>query len=234
MTIYYLYVKTHNITGLKYLGFTSSKDPHKYIGSGTYWKLHLKKHGTDYTTTILQETTSKTTISELGTHYSSLWNITESDEWANLKPETGEGGFFLTEESHKKRVNTRIKKYGTANTNTPESISKALETRKKNGTLNVQTPEVVAKTIATKQKNGTTNTVTAESVAKGIETKRKNGTLGKNNITPESIAKQLETKRIRGTLSVPKKKVECPHCNLVGGSSQMKRWHFDNCRLKRV
>jgi hypothetical protein len=37
MTIYYLYVKTHNITGLKYLGYTSRKNPHKYTGSGTRW-----------------------------------------------------------------------------------------------------------------------------------------------------------------------------------------------------
>ena len=24
----------------------------------------------------------------------------------------------------------------------------------------------------------------------------------------------------------------CPHCNKVGALSQMKRWHFDNCKLK--
>lgn len=31
---------------------------------------------------------------------------------------------------------------------------------------------------------------------------------------------------------VPKPKLMCPHCNLVGGSSQVKRWHFDNCKFK--
>jgi hypothetical protein len=30
----------------------------------------------------------------------------------------------------------------------------------------------------------------------------------------------------------PKPRIECPHCGLVGGSSQMKRWHFDNCKDK--
>jgi hypothetical protein len=54
MTIY-LYVKTYSKTGLKYLGQTSSNDPHKYPGSGMYWKSHLKKHGLDYTTEILKE-----------------------------------------------------------------------------------------------------------------------------------------------------------------------------------
>jgi len=30
-----------------------------------------------------------------------------------------------------------------------------------------------------------------------------------------------------------KQKVECPHCEKVGGIAIMKRWHFDNCKNKR-
>jgi len=54
MAIYYLYVKTHNVTGLNYLGYTTAKDPHNYKGSGTYWKRHIKKYGYDFTTSILR------------------------------------------------------------------------------------------------------------------------------------------------------------------------------------
>ena len=36
----YLYKKTHNKTGLKYLGKTISKDPYTYSGSGVYWTRH--------------------------------------------------------------------------------------------------------------------------------------------------------------------------------------------------
>jgi len=36
----YLYKKTHNETGLQYLGKTI-RDPHKYPGSGLYWKRQL-------------------------------------------------------------------------------------------------------------------------------------------------------------------------------------------------
>jgi hypothetical protein len=32
---------------------------------------------------------------------------------------------------------------------------------------------------------------------------------------------------------VPKLKVICPHCGKEGGTNLMKRWHFDNCKLKR-
>lgn len=88
----YLYVKTHTDTGLKYLGKTSSKDPHKYPGSGKYWQRHLKAHGFTYTTEILKECDHPDEIKFWGQHYSDLWNIVESDEWANLKPESGDGG----------------------------------------------------------------------------------------------------------------------------------------------
>jgi hypothetical protein len=88
----YLYVKIHNKTGLKYLGKTVSKDPHKYPGSGTIWRRHLEKHGYDYTTEILLETDSKEELIEKGLYYSNLWSVVESKEWANLKPEAGDGG----------------------------------------------------------------------------------------------------------------------------------------------
>jgi hypothetical protein len=92
MTTYSLYVKTHQVTGLKYLGYTKSSDPHKYTGSGKYWRLHLKKHGKDYNTKILHECNNKEEITTIGTYYSNLWNVVESKEWANLRPETGDGG----------------------------------------------------------------------------------------------------------------------------------------------
>ena len=92
MTTYYLYVKTHNKTGLKYLGKTKLKDPHKYTGSGVYWLRHLKIHGKDYSTEILCECTSKEDLRKQGIYYSNLWNIVEDESWANLCPETGDGG----------------------------------------------------------------------------------------------------------------------------------------------
>lgn len=90
MTIY-LYKKTHNKTGLQYLGKTSRKDPHKYKGSGKYWKRHIKKHGYDVSTEILRECQTNEEVKEWGLYYSNLWDIVESVNWANFKPETGDG-----------------------------------------------------------------------------------------------------------------------------------------------
>jgi hypothetical protein len=88
----YLYVKTHNKTGLKYLGKTE-QDPYKYPGSGKRWKRHIKKHGKDITTQILLMTESKDELKETGLFFSKLWNVVESNEWANCKPEEGDGGW---------------------------------------------------------------------------------------------------------------------------------------------
>ena len=89
--IIYLYKKTHNKTGLNYLGKTTSKDPFAYSGSGTEWKAHLKKHGTDIKTVILKECRSKAELNFWGRHYSKLLTVVESNEWANKIPESGGG-----------------------------------------------------------------------------------------------------------------------------------------------
>jgi hypothetical protein len=217
--IIYLYKKTHLVTGLKYLGKTTSKNPHAYRGSGIYWQSHIKKHGCICSTEILRECHTNEEAKIWGIYFSELWKVVESDDWANLKPEIGDGGFVkLSESSVKKRMTTRLKRYGTLNTNTPNSIAKAIETRKRNGTLNTQTDEVVKKrqetmskkgykpvseetklkAKATKIANGTwkkSSTPSQASIDKANETKRKNGTKKR---THDSIAKQLATLKSNG------------------------------------
>lgn len=105
MTIY-LYKKTHNVTGLKYLGKTVSKDPYSYLGSGVYWTNHLKKHGNDISTEILVECQTEDELIKWGQYYSKLWNIVESNEWANLIEEAGPGGRW-SDESKLKLSNTK-------------------------------------------------------------------------------------------------------------------------------
>ena len=114
MTIY-LYIKTHTITGLKYLGKTENPDPHKYTGSGVYWRRHLQKHGHYYSTEILCECQTEEELFEKGLYFSNLWNIVESSDWANLKEETGLGGKLSEEtklkisESNKGKSKTYLK-----------------------------------------------------------------------------------------------------------------------------
>ena len=104
MTTYYLYVKTHNKTGLKYFGFTSKKDPYGYKGSGKYWLRHIKKHGYNVSTKIILTTTCLNVLRLMGYHYSQKWNIVESIDWANLIIENGRS-YLHTEETKIKLKN---------------------------------------------------------------------------------------------------------------------------------
>ena len=99
----YLYVKTHNKTGLKYLGKTI-QNPYKYKGSGVYWCRHLSKHGNDVTTEILKECQNDDEVKYWGQYYSDLWNVVDDNAWANLKPETGEGGSGIMTASTKEKI----------------------------------------------------------------------------------------------------------------------------------
>lgn len=40
---------------------------------------------------------------------------------------------------------------------------------------------------------------------------------------------EIKNKRSQ-SMKKPKSKIECPHCNKIGGSGIMKRWHFNNCK----
>lgn len=100
MTIY-LYIKTHNDTGLKYFGKTTKKDPHKYTGSGKYWKRHLKKHGSNYSTEIVATFEDESSCQEFALNFSKENEIVNSDEWANLQEENGLDGAPTGRAGHK-------------------------------------------------------------------------------------------------------------------------------------
>ena len=107
MVKYYLYVKTHKKTGLKYLGQTT-RDPYSYLGSGIRWTRHLKKHGNDITTEVIGEYSNKRELKEQGIYYSTLWNVKESIEWANLVEESGMGGDLRSGKIHTEKTKRKI------------------------------------------------------------------------------------------------------------------------------
>lgn len=122
MTIYYLYKKTHNKTGLNYLGYTT-RNPLTYNGSGIVWNNHLRENGIDISTVILAESLEKTTIQSLGRHYSELWDIVKSPLWANSMKETcgGPGGKLGVPRTESTKEKIREKLAG--RTHSPEQNS---------------------------------------------------------------------------------------------------------------
>ena len=90
---------------------TKQKNHIKYNGSGKYWLKHLKIHGEDISTEIILETENHTEIKDQGRYYSELWDVVNSPQWANLRPEEGTGGdtvsnkFWITNESIDRYIN---------------------------------------------------------------------------------------------------------------------------------
>ena len=106
--MYYLYLKTHNKTGLNYLGQTKT-NPYTYKGSGTLWSEHLIAHGNDVETLVLHECETKAEIKDLGIFYSNLFDVVSSDTFANLCPEKGGGSIYYPERNDK--VSASLKTY---------------------------------------------------------------------------------------------------------------------------
>jgi hypothetical protein len=110
----YLYIKQHNVTGLKYFGKTTQKNPISYPGSGLHWKRHLKTHGNDVSTVWAQLFTSQEELTEYAVQFSKENQIVESREWANLRDENGLDGqpkgtiFGPMSESHKQLISSKL------------------------------------------------------------------------------------------------------------------------------
>lgn len=102
----YLYVKTHEVTGLKYFGKTTRDDPISYRGSGKYWNRHLQKHGAMFTTEIIASFDDPKECEEYAIKFSIDNNIVESESWANLREENGLDGAPV---GHVTKEETKVK-----------------------------------------------------------------------------------------------------------------------------
>jgi len=95
----YLYIKTHNVTGLQYFGKTIN-DPFKYKGSGKRWLNHLKIHGNNVTTSVIGYYTDVNSCIDVAIKFSAEHNIVESTAWANIIPENGINGGGTASQLH--------------------------------------------------------------------------------------------------------------------------------------
>ena len=184
----YLYVKTHRKTGLKYLGKTE-QDPFKYRGSGTRWNNHLNTHGNDVETQILKECQTTEELKEYGLYYSKLWNVVESDDWANLMEEKGDG---VSSETAIKTAKVRVEK------GTHHFLDRAFhqENNKKrieNGTHNFLNSEFQKNTQLKRIKNGTHPFLDGEIQREVQKKKVENGT---HNFLGGELSRKINKERV--------------------------------------
>jgi hypothetical protein len=205
MTI--LYIKTHNKTGLKYFGKTTRQgnDFENYKGSGKYWLRHLKKHGSDISTEIVGEFEDNDPLLVVtALQFSKEHQIVESKDWANLIEENGLDGIPIGSPGVRLGM-----------TNSPEHrkrISEALKGK--------PTPWHIGNKYAVGEPWNKGRTITEEERKNLSEAHIGQTAWNKGKIMPKGLKRKGQPI------------VVCPHCKKEGGLGAMKRYHFENCKLK--
>lgn len=198
----YLYIKQHTITGLLYFGKTI-QDPVKYLGSGTYWLHHIKKHSQQYVITLWYDVfDNRDELIEFAEKFSLEMNIVKSNSWANLTKENGVDGhpkgYQPSDECREKLRQVNLGKTHTE------------ETKKKIGERSLgRNHSEATKLMMRESKTGFSNPLYGKHHSDETKEKMRNANLGREF-----------------------DKIQCPHCSCEGGPGPMKRWHFDNCRYR--
>lgn len=223
-TVFYLYVKQHQITGLKYFGKTIKTDPISYKGSGKYWRNHIKKHGREHVITLnIWSFESQNECSMFALKFSKDNDIVKSKEWANLCFENGTdgGSRILSEETKQKMRIAQQKRWAPLKkVKPPKQKRKLTEDHKLK--------------ISQGNKNKTVSQSTRIKISnskRGISfTDNHKNNLKLNHKGMKGYTHDKTTKAKMSQSAQNRPKILCPFCNKVGQISSMKRWHFDNCK----
>lgn len=93
-----------------YFGKTVSSCVESYLGSGTRWKAHIRKHGKSFVKTVWvsEVFTNEEDLIDFAQFFSEYFDIVKSSKWANLVVENGitggaiRTGAVLSEETKEK------------------------------------------------------------------------------------------------------------------------------------
>ena len=212
MSTIYLYVKQHSITGLLYFGCTELVNPFKYLGSGDYWKKHLKKHGKEHVKTIeVWGFDDQELCTAFALKFSEDNNIVEAIHtegprkgkkvWANKIPENAMRGWVKGSkhsDDHKTKISHSVKKHHQKRKEKelPHHLSNKSPWNK--GLTKEVHPSLQLLSELNKGPNGRT---LSNEHKEAIGSKWKGKKRGKQS--EEHTKKVQETKRKNGTLSRP-------------------------------
>ena len=211
---YCIYEIKNTANGKIYIGaHATSNLEDDYMGSGKILLFAIEKHGIDnFSKTILEILPTKEDMFRRESEIVNEDFIKRKDVY-NLKV-GGHGGwdFVNTDEEIRKNRSERTKGSGNSffgKTHTLETKQKIAESTSKQW-LGVSKTEDHKANIA--------------KALKGVpltEERKKNISAAKKAKNRPSWSKGMKLPRIK-----------CPHCDVTGDKSNMKRWHFDNCKNK--
>jgi hypothetical protein len=193
-----------------YFGKTTY-NPHKYTGSGLYWKKHIKKHLPTVETIYVELFNDLDSLNEFALFFSEFHDIEHSDRWANLKPENGQDGNPVG-------MNYR---------NGLPSPLKGKASPLKGIKTNRITPGCFKKGHINTEEHRKQSSI--RNIGNTYGTKNKGKTAPNIGKSPSDASRQKMSDTRTGMIY---SKVTCPHCLKTGGSTGMGRWHFDKCKFK--
>lgn len=242
-SIIYLYVKQHTLTGLKYFGKTTSKNPFKYSGSGTRWRRHIKKHGKEYIITLeVWGFDDQELCTEFALKFSEENNIVESDEWANFIPENGLNGGVTVPVLWDDEMRIRQSKIHKELWEDPDYRNKMMkrpvhfhseETKRKIGDKHkgkkLSDEHKTRLSEVGKTRIGDKNPFYGKSHSEETKIKLSNKRKARKVGPPSEESKKLMSIAAKNRI---RERGSCPYCGIEGVIANLKRWHFDKCKHK--
>lgn len=199
--MYYLMIKTHNKTGLKYLCKTQREDYEKYTGSGVYWKNHLKLHGNDFSTEVVFMSGDINEFSEYCLNKSIELDVVNSTEWANLILETGLDGILGYKHS----------------TDSKQKISNASKGRR-GFKLTEETKQKISKTLSGREMK-----CSPKGKSKTLEHRQNLSNASKGK--PKNFSNNGMESMKAAVSERQKIKYKCSVCGKIGNTGQIGRYH---------
>jgi len=204
---HYIYKTTNLLNGRYYYGMHSTNNlDDNYLGSGTYLRRSIKKYGKEnFNREIIEFCKTRRELKSRETEIVTLQEVANRNCYNAARGGMGE--------------HSKGPKFGYTHS---DEARKKMSIAKQNMTDDTKQKlrEInLGKVLSDKHRK-------KMSIAHlGI----KNHFNGKFHSTE---TKDLISKNSIG-IKKPQKQVNCPHCNKVGGMSLMKRYHFDNCKMKK-
>jgi hypothetical protein len=226
------------LNGIRYLCKSTKQDFEEYKGSGVHWKKIVKKYGRKNVKTlwISDWFYCPHHLQNFALMYSEYNQVVESEEWANLKPETGLDGncnpaiikaAMNRPEVKEKRKETdskpEVKARRSAALNAanarPETKRKRSESAKKNY------EDESKREMVTNRTNKMKETMALEETRKRIS-ESVIETHWTKNTDAEEVMKRISESRT----GVKYKRVVCEHCDKDVASNIYGRHHGDKCK----
>lgn len=252
----FTYCLTFLPTGERYYGVRYAKDCHPsqlwttYFTSSETIKALIEEYGEDSFTFEIRKTfVTREQACSWETKFLTKIDAANHPDWLN--DHNGTANFHPTEKSKQTQKRKCIEKYGVENNfqrpDVQERVRQTLSSKSEDDLTAMWEKTHQTNLEKYGYKNPFSNPIIQDQIRAtnvrkyGYEYSQQNPEIQKQRKEKALLETGYESSNqrpdVKLKLSISAKSrptLYCPHCNKSGASSQMKRWHFDNCKLHRI